>query len=319
MTDKTQTMEVTPEKRIPTTRYCPEYEKGLTMQQVQEHRLHGWSNQAVEAPSKTTKEIIHDNVFTYFNLIFLVLAILLCLVGSFRDLTFLPVIVLNTLIGIVQEIRAKKVLDDLTMLNAPHATVVRDGKKSQIDAEELVLDDIVIFSAGNQVCADAKVCAGEVQVNESLLTGEADEITKRTGDSLMSGSFIVSGQCYARLDQVGADSYISRLTLEAKAMQNTEQSEMIRSLDKLVKWVGGGDHSHWDYFVSPGIYVSKRRISLQCDLYDRSRDRNDSGRSVFACQCGACSEFYPTGAEKSTAARYEMYRDACPGGCAVCR
>lgn len=238
MTDKTQTMEMTPEKRIPTTRYCPEYEKGLTMQQVQEHRLHGWINQAVEAPSKTTKEIIYDNVFTYFNLIFLVLAILLCLVGSFRDLTFLPVIVLNTLIGIVQEIRAKKVLDDLTMLNAPHATVVRDGKKSQIDAEELVLDDIVIFSAGNQVCADAKVCAGEVQVNESLLTGEADEITKRIGDSLMSGSFIVSGQCYARLDQVGADSYISRLTLEAKAMQNTEQSEMIRSLDQLVKWVG---------------------------------------------------------------------------------
>lgn len=236
--DETQTMEITLEKRIPTTRYRPDHQTGLTAQQVQEHRMHGWTNQPVDPPSKTTKEIIQENVFTYFNLIFLVLAVLLCLVGSFRDLTFLPVIVLNTLIGIVQETRAKKVLDNLTMLNAPHAMVIRDGKKSQINAEDLVVDDIVIFEAGNQVCADAEVCAGEVQVNESLLTGESDEITKRKGDQLMSGSFIVSGQCHARLDKVGADSYISRLTLEAKAMQNTEQSEMIRSLDKLVKWVG---------------------------------------------------------------------------------
>lgn len=236
--DETQTMEITLEKRIPTTRYRPDHQTGLTAQQVQEHRMHGWTNQPVDPPSKTTKEIIQENVFTYFNLIFLVLAVLLCLVGSFRDLTFLPVIVLNTLIGIIQETRAKKVLDNLTMLNAPHAMVIRDGKKSQINAEDLVVDDIVVFEAGNQVCADAEVCAGEVQVNESLLTGESDEITKRKGDQLMSGSFIVSGQCHARLDKVGADSYISRLTLEAKAMQNTEQSEMIRSLDKLVKWVG---------------------------------------------------------------------------------
>ena len=236
--DETQTMEITLEKRIPTTRYRPDHQTGLTAQQVQEHRMHGWTNQPVDPPSKTTKESIQENVFTYFNLIFLVLAVLLCLVGSFRDLTFLPVIVLNTLIGIIQETRAKKVLDNLTMLNAPHAMVIRDGKKSQINAEDLVVDDIVIFEAGNQVCADAEVCAGEVQVNESLLTGESDEITKRKGDQLMSGSFIVSGQCHARLDKVGADSYISRLTLEAKAMQNTEQSEMIRSLDKLVKWVG---------------------------------------------------------------------------------
>lgn len=226
------------DRRIPTTRYCPEYREGLTGAQVQEHRLHGWTNRAVDPPSKTTKEIIHENVFTYFNLIFTILAVLLCIVGSFRDLTFLPVIVANTLIGIVQEIRAKRVLDKMTMLNAPHALVVRDGKTWTIDAEELVLDDIVIFRAGNQVCADAEVCAGEVQVNESLLTGESDEITKRRGDKLMSGSFIVSGQCHARLDKVGADSYISKLTIQAKEMQEGEQSEMIRSLDKLVKCVG---------------------------------------------------------------------------------
>lgn len=205
---------------------------------MQEHRLHGWTNKAVESASKTTKEIIHENVFTYFNLIFAVLAVLLCIAGSFRDLTFLPVIIANTLIGIIQEVRAKQVLDNLSMLNAPRTAVVRDGKKKIVDSEELVLDDIVIFKAGSQVCADAEVCAGEVQVNESLLTGESDEITKRRGDKLMSGSFIVSGQCHARLDKVGEDSYIAKLTLQAKEMQEGEQSEMIRSLDKLVKCVG---------------------------------------------------------------------------------
>ena len=225
-------------RRIPTTRYEPNYKEGLTSRQVQEHRIHGWTNRSVDPPSKTTKEIIHENIFTYFNLIFAVLALVLCLVGSFRDLTFLPVIIANTLIGIIQEVRAKQILDKLTMLHAPHVAVIRDGKRMMIDAEELVLDDIAVFQAGNQVCADAIVCEGEVQVNESLLTGEADEITKRKGDLLMSGSFIVSGQCHARLDQVGEDSYISKLTIQAKEAQVGEQSEMIRSLDKLVKWVG---------------------------------------------------------------------------------
>ena len=226
------------ERRVPTTRYRPDYRKGLTSQQVQEHRLHGWTNRAVESASKTTKEIIHENVYTYFNLIFAVLAVLLCIAGSFRDLTFLPVIIANTLIGIIQEVRAKQVLDKLSMLNAPRSAVVRDGKKKIVDSEELVLDDIVISKAGSQVCADAEVCAGEVQVNESLLTGESDEITKGRGGKLMSGSFIVSGQCHARLDKVGEDSYIAKLTLQAKEMQEGEQSEMIRSLDKLVKCVG---------------------------------------------------------------------------------
>ena len=251
------------ERRLPTTRYNPEYKKGLTSQQVQEHRLHGWTNKAVEPPSKTTKEIVHENVFTYFNLIFVVLAVLLCLVGSFRDLTFLPVIIANTLIGIIQEIRAKQVLDKLTMLNAPRASVVRDGKRTVINAEDLVVDDIVIFKAGDQVCADAEVSAGEVQVNESLLTGEADEITKRKGDKLMSGSFIVSGQCHARLEKVGEDSYISKLTLQAKAMQSKEQSEMIRSLDKLVKCVGVA-------IIPIGIVLFSQAFFIQHDGFRES-------------------------------------------------
>ncbi|QNM06137.1 cation-translocating P-type ATPase [Qiania dongpingensis] len=225
-------------ERAPFTRYAADYRVGLSRDQVMERMDYGLDNVAVDSASQTTKEIILSNLFTYFNLIFTVLAVLLCVVGSFRNLTFLPVIIVNTLIGIIQEIRAKKVLEKMNMLNSPKATVIRDGKAWTVDSEELVLDDIVVFKAGNQVCADAVVAAGEVQVNESLLTGEADEITKRRGDSLISGSFIVSGQCHARLEKVGADSYISGLTLEAKAMQRGEQSEMMRSLNKLVKFVG---------------------------------------------------------------------------------
>ena len=266
------------ERRVPTTRYRPDYRKGLTSQQVQEHQLHGWTNRAVESASKTTKEIIHENVFTYFNLIFAVLAVLLCIAGSFRDLTFLPVIIANTLIGIIQEVRAKQVLDKLSMLNAPRSAVVRDGKKKIVDSEELVLDDIVIFKAGSQVCADAEVCAGEVQVNESLLTGESDEITKRRGDKLMSGSFIVSGQCHARLDKVGEDSYIAKLTLQAKEMQEGEQSEMIRSLDKLVKYVGAA-------IIPIGIILFCQSFFFQ----------NDGFRSSVAAMVAAVIGMIPEG------------------------
>ena len=224
---------IKPVARIETTA-----DTGLTQAQVKERMEKGWSNAPVDSPSKTTKEIIISNVFTYFNLIFLVIAVLLLLVGAFRDLTFLPVIICNTLIAIIQEIRSKKVLDKLSVLNAPKATVVREGKLQTIPAEKAVLDDVVKFQAGNQICADATVIDGEVQVNESLLTGESDEITKKPGDTLMSGSFVVSGSCLGRLEQVGADSYISKLTLEAKATKEGEQSEMIRSLDKLVQIVG---------------------------------------------------------------------------------
>ena len=232
---KTKDSQETKILRKPVVRIETTADTGLTQAQVKERMEKGWSNAPVDSPSKTTKEIIISNVFTYFNLIFLVIAVLLLLVGAFRDLTFLPVIICNTLIGIIQEIRSKKVLDKLSVLNAPKATVVREGKLQTIPAEKAVLDDVVKFQAGNQICADATVIDGEVQVNESLLTGESDEITKKPGDTLMSGSFVVSGSCLGRLEQVGADSYISKLT---KATKEGEQSEMIRSLDKLVQIVG---------------------------------------------------------------------------------
>lgn len=211
---------------------------GLTDEEVRQRVEQGLTNRADISTDKTTKEIVISNVFTYFNLIFLVITILLIMVGSFRNLTFLPIIIGNTVIGIVQEIRAKKTLEKMSLLNAPHADVIRNGSVKQISTEELVKDDVILLTAGKQICADAVVISGNIQVNESLLTGEADEVEKTEGSTLMSGSFVVSGECYARLEKVGNESYISKLSLEAKSMGGKEQSEMIRSINLIVKWVG---------------------------------------------------------------------------------
>ena len=219
-------------------RYVTDPAVGLNELQVQKRQEEGLTNRSVSSATKTTSDIIKENVFTYFNGIFLILAVLLIMVGSFRDLTFLIVITANSVIGILQELHAKKVLDELTLVGRAKVTAVREGTRVQMDPEELVLDDMVILSAGCQIPADAVVQRGSVSVNESLLTGESDEIVKRPGDELLSGSFIVSGECIARLIQVGADSYISRLTLQATKSKEGEQSEMIRALDRLVKVVG---------------------------------------------------------------------------------
>lgn len=229
------------------------YDFGLTSQQVNDRIQQGLTNLPVDTNFKSISQIIKENTFTYFNLIFLVFTILLVLVQSYHNLTFLPVIIGNILIGIIQEIRSKQILDKLTVLHATHATVVRDGQTSKVATDDLVLDDIVLFKAGDQIPADAQVVHGSVQANESLLTGESDEVPKSEGDTLMSGSFIVSGDCYARLEKVGADSYISKLTNEAKTINNEEQSKMIISLNKLVKWVG--------------IFIIPIGITLFCQSY----------------------------------------------------
>ena len=211
---------------------------GLTDQQVKQQENQGYINKAIDDQARTDWQIIKENTFTYFNLIFLVLAILLILVGEFKDLTFLPVIIANTVIGIIQELRAKRVLDKLNVINATKITVIRNNKEQEIPIENLVLGDIIVLKTGDQIPADATLLEGSVKVNEALLTGEADEILKTQDDDLLSGSFVVSGKAYAKLTKVGKDSYVSKLTLKAKAMNQKEQSEMIRSLNKLIKWVG---------------------------------------------------------------------------------
>ena len=219
-------------------RLKPDAQTGLTSQQVEQRIQAGMANTPVKPPSKSIGAIIASNVFTYFNFIFAAIAVILLLNGCYKDLTFMPVIIINTLIGIVQETRSKKLLDKMTMLNSPTTKVVRDGEEQQIRSDLLVADDIVIFKAGDQIPADAVVVEGKVSANEALLTGEADEIIKEKDSELMSGSFIVSGTCKARLTKVGAESYISQLTIQAKKARTGEQSEMIRSLNRIVKIAG---------------------------------------------------------------------------------
>lgn len=213
-------------------------ETGLTSSQVEERIQAGEVNKAVDDQFKTNKQIIRENLFTYFNLIFLVLSILLVVVGAYKDLTFLPVIILNTVIGIVQEIRAKKILSKLNVMNTTEIVALRDGKEEKVPIEKLVKGDLVLLKTGDQIPADGQVVKGNIRVNESLLTGESDEISKEVGDELMSGSFVVSGSAYMQLEKVGKESYISKLTIKAKAMGSSEQSEMVRSINKLIKWVG---------------------------------------------------------------------------------
>ncbi len=219
-------------------RIYAEPDAGLTNAQAEQRRAEGYDNRPPEPPSKSVREILKSNIFTYFNFIFAILAALILYTGSYRDVTFMPIIIANTLIGIIQELRSKRVLDKLSMLNAPVTSVVRDGRELSVLSRDLVLDDIAVFRAGNQISADAVVIDGTVSVNESLLTGESDEIVKNKGDMLMSGSYIVSGTCHARLEKVGEQSYISQLTIQAKKAKKGEQSEMIRSLNKIVMIAG---------------------------------------------------------------------------------
>lgn len=211
---------------------------GLSSSKVEELKLRGLSNIPVGNQSKTIGQIVAGNVFTYFNFVFAIFAGLLIFVRSYNNMTFLPIILLNTIIGIVQEIRAKITLDRLTVVNAPKTKVVRDSYISEIDSTELVKGDVCIFETGNQLSADAILAEGCVRVNESLITGESDEVIKNKGDILLSGSFVVSGECKAILTNVGHSSYAAKLALEAKAGRKKQQTTMMKSLDNLVKIIG---------------------------------------------------------------------------------
>lgn len=213
--------------------------RGLTARQAA-HRLEsGWANTPPESASLSEKQIVLRHTFTFFNLMFLVLALILAIAGSsIKNMTFLIIVVCNCVIGIVQEIRAKRAVDSLTLVVAQRVPTLRDGEVLKLRSEELVRDDIVILSAGDQICADGVVRSGEIQVNEALVTGEEDAIHKSVGDTLKSGSFVVAGTARVQLTRVGNDSFASRLALEAKSDPHATKSEMMRSLDRLIQVVG---------------------------------------------------------------------------------
>lgn len=214
---------------------------GLSSAEVEKRRQQGKVNHPPKSPTKTVGEIVRDNLCTYFNLVFVVLALMLAAVGSWLNMGFLGVVVCNTLIGIAQQLRAKKTIDELTLVSAHKVRCLRDGSWGLCLSEELVQDDVVEFAAGDQIVADALVLEGNAQVNESLITGEARAVPKTAGDELRSGSFLMAGHCTARLTRVGAESYASRLTAAAQADgHKVAKGEMMRSLDKLIQAIGLG-------------------------------------------------------------------------------
>ena len=215
----------------------PNLETGLTAAQVQTRIAQGLVNADDGIKTKTEKQIILENTFTFFNILNFVLALFVLLVGSFKNLLFLGVIFSNTIIGSFQGIRAKRTIDKLSLISAPKVTVLRDGALQTIAVSEIVLDDVMHLSNGQQICADAIVCDGEVEVNESLITGESDPVVKRAGDELLSGSFIVSGSCYAQVEHIGSENYANRIANDAKYIKKAH-SEILHSLDFIVKTLG---------------------------------------------------------------------------------
>ena len=214
-------------------RYDTDSEKGLPDDVVQRRILDQLVNETKKGSTKSCKKIVISNIFTFFNILTISLAVWLISIKAFTDLVFLVIVTANIIIGIYQEIKAKKTIDRLSLLSAPSAVVIRNGNKQEINVGDVVLDDLIVLGAGNQICADSIVVDGSIEVNESLLTGESDSIVKKPGDLLFSGSYVVSGKCKARVDKVGSDNYIERLSDQAKRYQKPN-SELLKTLKKII-------------------------------------------------------------------------------------
>ncbi len=215
----------------------PELPSGLSAEQVSERIRQGHSNRSEAVKTKSVPQIIRSNLITPFNILNIVLAALILSVGSYKNLLFMGVIICNALIGTLQEIKAKKTIDRLSVITEPKACVLRDGRETEIPVENIVLDDITILRTGNQVCADCIVLSGECETDESLVTGEADPVVKCQGNSLKSGSFLVSGSCHARVEHVGADNYAAKITASGRK-QKKPSSEILNWINRIIKIIG---------------------------------------------------------------------------------
>jgi len=216
-------------------RITAEYNKGLSDGQVESQRSKGLGNKIPKTTTKTSVQIIKENVFTLFNLLNLLIALALSFVGAYANLMFLAIIAVNILIGISQEIHARNLVEKLSVVNALKVKVMRNGEEKSIGVEELVQDDVVILAAGDQIVSDAIMVLGEIEVNESLLTGESDVIEKVTGRLLYSGSFVVSGMAYTKVEHVGLENYSAKIISEAKKDRGIH-SEMIDAMNTVTKF-----------------------------------------------------------------------------------
>lgn len=224
-------------ENVTVSRCNPDIDEGLSTEEAENRIAAKWDNKVNIGSTKTIKGIIFSNVFTIFNLLNFSIAAWLMSVKEFKQLTFLLVVSCNIVIGIIQEIRAKKIVDKLSLISAPTVDTIRDGKKVEIDVNDVVLDDIILLSTGKQICTDSIVKSGMIEVNESLLTGESDAIIKKEGDILLSGSFVVSGECKCQTIRVGNDNYIQKLTSQARKYKKP-QSDLLKSLKLIIRIVG---------------------------------------------------------------------------------
>ena len=215
-------------------RFNPNLNEGLSSKQVKLRIEQGLTNKETSVPTKTITRIIRDNIFTLFNFLNFGLALAIFAVGSYKNLLFMGIVFCNTLISTVQEIRSKLVIDKLSVITSTKAKVVRDGKIVTIDNEDIVLDDIILFKSGNQIVTDAIIMEGEVSVNESFITGETELITYKEGDMLKSGSFIVVGNCKAKVEHVSLDNYTNVISKDAKYVKPIN-SILMNSLNKIIK------------------------------------------------------------------------------------
>ncbi|HEX3017479.1 MAG TPA: cation-translocating P-type ATPase [Caproicibacter sp.] len=218
-------------------RFNPDYVSGLTDQQAAQRVRQGLVNGSDQIKTKSIPLIIRDNLITFFNILNVILAALVLSVGSYKNLLFMGVIICNTLIGIIQEIKAKKTIDNLSLITAPKAHVVRSGTESNIAVSDIVLDDVILLSTGNQIPADCIVLDGQCEADESLLTGESDPVFKNCGDSLLSGGFIVSGKCRAKVEHVGQENYASKIAASAKYLKKPN-SEIMKWINLIIKFIG---------------------------------------------------------------------------------
>lgn len=235
---------------------------GLSAAQAQQKKESGKQNLPPEKTTKSTSQILKDNICTLFNLFNVLIAIALALVGAWSNMMFICIIAVNTLIGIVQELHAKKLVEKLSLLSAPTVRVIRDGKHSEIPIHELVEQDVIELEAGNQVCSDCVILVGEAEVNESLLTGESDPVLKPEGSHLLSGSFIVSGRCRACVEHVGSENYVAAIAREAKRLRGI-YSELLSSMRKV---------THFTTFLIPplGILLFLEAFLLRGDTLNHA-------------------------------------------------
>jgi cation-transporting ATPase E len=222
-----------PSKNENIERYKPDPRQGLADAQVKERIKARLNNISATISTKTIPKILSDNIFTLFNIINFILALFVVLVGSYKNALFIGVVAFNLIIGIIQEIRAKKAVDNLSLISSVKVKVLRESREQKLNMDEIVLDDILILESGNQVPTDCAIYEGECEVNESLLTGESDSISKKSGDSLLSGSYLVSGSCRVRADKVGKSNYIYKISQSAKYIKKLN-SEIMKTFNKII-------------------------------------------------------------------------------------